>query len=712
MTYARPVELSGVWRAAHATDDLRRRAVEPGFDDGDWPEIAVPGHWRGHPEFVDSDGPVLYRHRFRQLPPDPGRRRWVTLDGVFYQADVWLDGAYLGDPEGYFAPHSFDVTALAALDTDHVLAVEATCSPQTSVRGKRNITGIFQHWDGLDRAWNPGGLWRPVRVHDTGPVRLARLRVLCRDADEARAHLLLTARLDSDTRRRVVLRTRVDGQVLSDAEHVLATGVNEVAWAVDVDRPQLWWPHSLGDQHLTDVVVDVLVDDEPSDRADRRTGCRTVAWNDWVLSVNGERLFLKGSNLLPTTAGLADATPEMVARDVELAIDAHLDVLRVHGHIARPELYDAADRAGLILIQDFPLSWGYARSVRRQAVEQAREAVDLLGHHPSIALWIGHNDPVAAGVGIEGDTSVARLRFLAGHQLPSWNKTVLDRWVKRSFEKADPTRSAVPHSGVLPHLPLIDGTDSHLYFGWYHGESGELGRLAARLPRLVRFVSELGAQSVPDSADFIDTSTWPDLDWETLATRHGLQRWVFDERVPPAEFATFDAWRDATQQYQADLLRQQVETLRRIKYRPTGGFCTFSFNDASPMVSWSVLDHQRRPKAGYGALRDSCAPVIVTSDWPPSIVAPGDPLELDLHVVNDLHQPLAPAVVTATLSWAGGERSWYFGGDVPSDECVKIGRVATIVPETLGSLRLELRFTAGDTTATNRYTTFVTVRPG
>jgi beta-galactosidase/beta-glucuronidase len=52
-----------------------------------------------------------------------------VLDGIFYQADVWFDGAYLGDPEGYFFPHSFDVTQLARLGDEHVLAVEVACTP-------------------------------------------------------------------------------------------------------------------------------------------------------------------------------------------------------------------------------------------------------------------------------------------------------------------------------------------------------------------------------------------------------------------------------------------------------------------------------------------------------------------------------------------------------------------------------------------------------
>ena len=67
-----------------------------------------------------------------------------------------------------------------------------------------------------------------------------------------------------------------------------------------------------------------------------------------------------------------------------------------------PSSTTAADEAGLLLWQDLPLQWGYARGIRKQAVQQATAAVDLLGHHPSIALWCGHNEPMA----IENDPSM------------------------------------------------------------------------------------------------------------------------------------------------------------------------------------------------------------------------------------------------------------------------------------------------------------------
>ena len=236
------MDLSGSWRAIAADDDVRRDGIGLDFDDAGWLDVTVPGHWRGEPELATSDGPILYRRRFDGPPPDPGRRRWITFNGIFYQADVWLDGAYLGDPEGYFFPHSFDITALARLGDHHVLAVEVACNDEQGTRGRRNITGLFQHSEAVDRDWNPGGLWRPVLLYDTGPAKLDRLRVLCRDADESRAHVRLYARIDSDAARTVRLRTTADGVTVGETEHSLAAGVNEIEWPLDLDRPQLWWP--------------------------------------------------------------------------------------------------------------------------------------------------------------------------------------------------------------------------------------------------------------------------------------------------------------------------------------------------------------------------------------------------------------------------------------------------------------------------------------
>ena len=133
------MELSGTWQALVADDELRRTWLdEP--DDAAWEPIEVPSHWRSTPAFSDTDGPLLYRTRFDHARPGPDERHWLVLDGIFYQGDIWLDGGYVGDTEGYFSPHEFEVTEALSARSEHLLGVEATCAPQTDRTAKKNIT--------------------------------------------------------------------------------------------------------------------------------------------------------------------------------------------------------------------------------------------------------------------------------------------------------------------------------------------------------------------------------------------------------------------------------------------------------------------------------------------------------------------------------------------------------------------------------------------
>lgn len=691
------MELGGEWWAAPADDDLRRAYTDPGFDDARWATLTVPGHWRSATAFSDSDGPLLYRRPFdHPLPASADRRLWLTFDGIFYQGDIWLDGAYLGDTEGYFAPDTFEVTEHLAAGTEHTLAIEVTCSPQRDKTAKRNLTGVFQHWDCLDDSWNPGGIWRPVRIEETGPIRIRDLRVLCREASTERATVVLRANLETVEPRAVVVRSSI-GDVDHELTQPLAAGENHVEWTVTIEQPALWWPWALGHQALQQVVVEVAPQEAPGQTSHRRTcrtGLRQVELRDWVCSVNGEQLHLKGSNLGPTRQALAEATAEQLATDVRLAKDAGLDFLRIHAHVTRPELYDAADEQGLLLWQDLPLQWGYARSVRRQAIRQADAAVRLLGHHPSVAIWCGHNEPIAIDTAEIGDAplGLARTvgRFVAGMELPTYNRTILDRAIAKTLRKADGTRPVIAHSGIWPHLPQLDGTDTHAFFGWYHNTERDLPRFLAAVPRMARFVSEFGAQSIPDTAEFMEPERWPDLDWDRITERHKIQKANFDKHVPPAEHATFDEWRAATQRYQALLIDRHIRELRRIKYRPNGGFAQFSFVDAAPLVSWSVLDHERVPKLGYDVLRKACAPVIVVADRLPATMQPSQALAIDVHVVSDLRIPLSDLLCTATSSWEGGSQRWQFAGDVPEDSVVRVGTLELEAPASAGPLTLTL----------------------
>lgn len=651
------VSLSGAWRAHVSEPDLAKTFAESDGDDRAWETVSVPHHWRSEAAFADLDGPLLYRRRFgaettaslaTAHDPDGRPRRFLELEGVFYYGDVWLDGEYLGATEGYFARHSFEVTEQLRARDDHLLAVEVGSPPQHDRTAKRTLTGGYWQSPVFDRTLNPGGIWQPVQLASSGPVRIDRARVLCVDASVERGRVACNLTLDAVAEvRRAHLHAVVRGPsdaVLLDAWRTvaLAAGTNELAWMLTVDDPPRWWPRALGPQTLCSLNLSVEVDGGESDGFSQPFAFRDVRRRGSALLANGERMFLKGASYPPARALLGEADDDLLRADVQRALDANLDLLRVHTHVAPAAFYDAADEAGLLIWQDLPMEGGYARGVRRQAARQARAMVELLGAHPSIVMWCAHDAPL-------GDDTAAHA--IANAAAPTWGKEVLDRSTARAISRYDGTRPVVRSSGA--------GDDSHLWFGWRYGTLAGVGPAVRAVPRLGRFVSAFGAQSVPVTADWIDPDRWPDLDWDALAEHHGMERDAFERHVPTTDAKSFDEWRDATQAYQAALLQLQIEDLRRCSGSPCGGFTVFCLADPSPAIGFGLLDHERVEKRAYGAVRDACRPVL----------AMVDPRSGNVHVVNDTRTELTGASVVVSVD--GRVRRWT--GDVDADAVVFIG---------------------------------------
>lgn len=560
------------WKATLATEELRRTYFDPDFDDTDWAEATVPG-----PAPI-IDGPVLYRATFDSPSLGADRRAWLILDGVMYQGDWWLDGDYLGDTEGWWCRHQFEITQQLAGGSPHVLAAEI--SSPAAVDPKRSLTGALP---------NPRaalGLWRPPALHRTGPAAITHSRVICADAEPARATLALRVVLDVPSETPLTLRTLVAG-VDHVLEHQAAAGENQVNWTIAVEEPELWWPHGWGEPVLHNLTLEIIVENEVSDRITRRIGFRSVTWDQGIVSVNGHRRFLKGIERAPGPWKVESV--EFHRNRLEGWRSAGVQLIRVRGQVAPLEFYDAADELGLLIWQELPLSGRHHRSVRHPAVIQARELVDRFGHHPSIVLWCCHDRPSPT------------------------NRLTIDRFVARQLRRCDGSRPVLLHPPPRPNSPTV----------------GALARQIRQLPRLGRFVT--GAAPQPG-------------------------------RV--------------------------AEMLRRLAYRPAGGFAlTGDLDELAPAL----------------------APVIVVADPLPERLAPGEAFACDLHVASDLSHPLAGAEVRATLSWEGDAERYGWRGEVPADGCVRVATIQAIAPSTPGPLVLDLELTHPDLPrpVVNRYTSVV-----
>ncbi len=688
--------LPGPWRAQATDDDLRREFIESDFDDSTWLDVDVPGHWAHQPNLAGRRS-VLYRTSFTLPGNDDGAdsRHWLVFDGIWQSGDVWLDGAYLGPTDGWFSPDEFEITEQVRASTtgEHVLSVEVMAQRPNIDGPTRSLNGIFDDLDIVGHQ-TVGGIWQPVRVVSTGPVRMTKSRAVCTEASETAAKIHLRSHLLSEEPRSVTITTTLRppagaAPIVSSRTHDLASGATVLEWDLAIPDPELWWPWELGEQPLYRVTVSVDVDGSISGIWDRLIGLRQLRMKNYVLWVNGQRLFAKGVDVWPTTALPADATPDLIAGDVARAKELGLNLLRVESHIARPELYEAADRAGMLIWQDLPMRGEVKRSIQGGAIEAAHRLVDTLGGHPSIAVWCAHYDPAGTSTGRDPLTALPSRRAVfsvAKQQTPTWTKSVLDRLVGRAFNRADGSRPVVQGSGSWPSAPRFDGTDTHLRFGWHAGTGRDLEAFARRIPRMVRWVSSFGAQSIPRNDD-VKVLDWP-ADLGLLAERYGLNESGFRQYLPTSDASTIDDWIDASQAYQATLLRRQIETLRRLKYKPTGGFTFSSLADCRPAISFAIFDHLRTPKPAVGAVRAACRPVIVVADRLPAEVHPGQAVLLDVHVVSDERTPLDNLTVNAKLVWPGGEHEWAWQGQIGADSVARIGSINWIVPDTTGPVDL------------------------
>jgi beta-mannosidase len=647
------------------------RYADPACDDGAWPAVQLP---HLHHATAERDA-LWYRTRFEAAIP-PGQRAILRLGGAFYRTHVWLNGADLGAHEGYFQPFGFDVTDRLR-PGENVLAVRCRFPVEAGAfKRKTAVAGIFADWDckpypstlyphlPAPTEWTvPVGLWQPVSLHAAGPVVLTGANLFPDEVAPERAVLRVALRLRNLTG--VARETRVSVAVTphdfagappaSQAEGgprdawTVALGPQEereCAHTLVIERPRLWQPWTLGEPALYG--ASLALDDGPA--VERVFGVRGVgaapsATENWRWTLNGRALFLRGSNYV-SDFYLDKVTRAGLARDLDLARDAHLNLLRVHAHVAPDEFYALCDERGMLVMCDFPLIWTYAyhlapeddAAFQASVLRQVEDMVWLLGSHPSIVLWSLHNEPPWTPDG----------GFLGKDVHDSATNRALDEAAAQRARALDTTRPALAASGEL---------DQHLYHGWYTGHWADNRDLAPAFP------TEFGVQALPSlSSPFwadLPQRTWP-VDPDDPAWAHaGYQAlfWHSPGVGDPAQYATLAEYVAESQAYQSFYIRYTLDQWRRRKFAPVSGFIHFLFTDGWPAITWSVLDYYRRPKAGYTALAEAARPVRLCHDPEGGftvergfhlVVAEGGRLRVGRYLVNDDARLDGQPV---TLSW-------------------------------------------------------------
>ena len=203
----------------------------------------------------------------------------------------------------------------------------------------------------------------------------------------------------------------------------------------------------------------------------------------------------------------------------------------------------------------------------------------------------------------------------------------------------------------------------------------------------------------------------------TLRSGTGTTRELIESQFPAERLCDVLTTGVSTlQEYQSYVLRVQVETLRRLKYRPTGGFCFSSLADPAPNVSASILDHERTPKDAYVTVQAACAAVIIVGR-PPAPIGVNPGRHLASRCAHRERSTRADRRRTRRCNSELGRRFSHLGIRRSQSRLMafaKIGVVAMTIPDTLGETGYRVschRYRRRRRWHANRYTTAVTLPP-
>ncbi|MGR6318293.1 glycoside hydrolase family 2 TIM barrel-domain containing protein [Micromonospora soli] len=660
----------------------------------------------------------VYRTRLRTAGLAPTERAFLEFDGIDYSAAVYLDGERIAVHEGTFVPRTVEVTGRLG-PGEHTLAVVVDAAPvsqpQVGYTAQVNVhKGRMGYgWDFCPRIVHQG-LWGPVRLRTTGPLRLADVWARPTVTDTT-GRVTVTVSVDGAATGASAECTLHDpaGATVAKATVPLDGPVTEVA--LQVDAPLRWELNGRGDAHR--YALRVALHDGGGARSDEhqlRLGFRDVRFSrdadapatalPYRLTVNGRPSDIRGWNWVPADALYGAVDEARLRHLLGLARDAGVTMLRVWGGglIESSLFYDLCDEFGILVWQEFAQSSSGMRSVPSEEVSfvarmvaEAEQIVPARRNHPSLAIWCGGNELQRAdGVPLtDADSPVlAALHDVVARLDPDrqWLPTspsgpvfgnTLDS-VRTSPEQHD-VHGPWEHQGLSDHYRLYDSGRGLLL--------SEFGVEGMSNVRAIESVVPAPQRVLPTAGDPV---------WDHLG------RWWNNEPLVRQAFG--DALTDlaalsrASQFLQADGLRYAVEANRR---RPEScGVLPWQLNESFPN-GWctAAVDYFGEPKAAYHYVRRAYRPLHVCAALPAPRIT-DDQFAATVWAWWDTAS--GPARVTARVVRLDGSQvaEAHWATELVAGRPQPLGEIRCSTAELGGTpFLLDLSVHAGTESRTNRY---------
>ncbi len=453
--------------------------------------LAVPGSWNEqHAELFKFFGKGYYQRKVI-IPADfSGKKIWLRVGAAHYKTRAWLNGEQLGDYEGGSLPSEYDATDAARPGEENILTicVDATLDPwglppATLFENEERI-GFHNCNPPVTYDFFPySGIHRSVWFYATPQNRIEDIFIVS-EVKGTMADVRCTVRPTS-----VDDVKKIEITIEDQSFHLQRSG-EVFTGTLQIDEPRIW---DIGKPELYEATVRMESSDGSTDTYNQTFGIRTVEVNEKGIVLNGRNVFLKGFGKHEDSDAFGRGfNAPMAVRDFDIMKWIGANSFRTSHYPYAEEMYDLADRMGILVIGETPFvgmnDRMFTPEVKAKALPMIERMIARDKNHPSVIAWSLANEPY-----VSTDRAEAFFKDMA-----------------ETARKADPTRpiTYVAHVEVEDNrgIPYYDFICLNKYYGWYIGH-GEIDKTLDAFEKCLDeyyaafkkplILTEFGADAVP-----------------------------------------------------------------------------------------------------------------------------------------------------------------------------------------------------------------------
>ncbi len=601
--------LTGPWEV-HAVPDDPEQAKLEAIKTAKWHKLQAPFSLTSLPGLNRAAAEKVHfawaRHTFSAPAETKFRNAVLHLHGMCWGSKIWVNGKEVGEHLGAYGACEFDITGALKWGEANEILVRITGWPSIP-RAEKMPPNHYRKAPLILHGPSLFG-WASRQAHFRGEMwidyfdyaRLERVQILAEVGGAVRIRGLSRNYTRHYGERTVRARILRGGREVATASAVVPanrTGLSPrtphaFEMKTEVKRPELWSPEA---PKLYRAELEMVQDGMVLDRWAENFGFRKFEARGDGFYLNDRRIFMRGVCFWGEASWWGRekrSNPELIRRYlVDLPRAANVKAIRHHTIPLDGLWLEVADRHGMMLLQEFPMTINYIRpnfskaelrAFRKNVMAEYRTMLPLYWNHPSIVMWVSTNE--------------------SPRENAEWENGPL----QRLFKDVDPARP-VMRSGVESD----DIYDTHNYGGFWSGSEGQFAIYAAAAARRGR------------------TAGKPIGNTEYVENFGGgrVTKWM----GPKPEKTPKEDWDVRRRDVNAQFILEQSEVLRRLGY------------DVTMPYAWGS-GYLRRvaPEKGYWeplpnfyALRSAMSPVLASFDLADRHFVAGSELKTSLLLCDD-----------------------------------------------------------------------------